>query len=190
NLGSESFPSAVFLRGLGHISLYWSPVLLIMIYDAAFLATIYCFFSVLFADEFSQCVAWSLIAMSPIILTYPATSAFNMQAYLVIVLGLLGCEYFLQKRPILGTISLAMAAYAMPQGHPLGLFLPYYALCWLVLRAVLAHPCLGTAAPQTPTTIAARSFMACLALLGLVSLLQRTGGNYLGTISWWPTHSG
>src|SRR5262245_3255608 len=36
NVGAESVPSAVLLRGLGHVSLYWSNVLVLLIYDAVF----------------------------------------------------------------------------------------------------------------------------------------------------------
>src|SRR5206468_12151922 len=103
---SESVPSAVLLRGLGRISLYWSNVLVLLLYDAVFVAVVYELFSVLFANSFSECVAWSLVAMSPIILTYLSTSAFNMQGYVVVVLGLLGCEYFFRRRAILGTVLL------------------------------------------------------------------------------------
>ena len=185
NVGAESVPSAVLLRGLGHLSLYWSNVLILLFYDAVFFALVYGLFSVLFANGFSECVAWSFIAMSPVILTFSSTSAFNMQGYSVVVLGLLGCEYFLRKRPILGTALMGGAFGAMPQGYPLGLFLPYYASCWVVLRAVMGHPRLGTAEPQMPSTIGVRWVAACLgAILGIVALVEYwSGRTYVATIS-------
>ena len=185
NVGAESVPSAVLLHGLGHISLYWSNVLVLLLYDVVFFALVYRLFSVLFANVFSECVAWSLIAMSPIILTFASTSAFNMQGYSVVVLGLLGCEYFLRKRPMLGTVLLGGAFCAMPQGYPLGLFLPYYAICWVGLRTVVAHARLGTAEPQLPGTIGAGSVVACLgAVLGLAALVEYwSGKTYVATIS-------
>src|SRR5262249_45029549 len=130
NVGAESVPSAVLLRALGHVSLFWSNVLVLIVYDTVFFLLVGRLFAVVFANPFSQCLAWALLAMSPIILTYAATSAFNMQAYLVVVLGLLGCEYFLRRRPVVGALLLAAAFGLMPQGYPLGLFLPYYAICW------------------------------------------------------------
>src|SRR6266404_1127423 len=165
NVGAESVPSAVLLRGLGRISLYWSNVLVLLLYDAVFVAVVYELFAVLFANGFSECVAWSLVAMSPIILTYLSTSAFNMQGYVVVLLGVAFC--------------------AMPQGYPLGLFLPYYVICWVGLRAVLAHPRLGTTEPQIPGTIGARWVAACLgAVLGLVTLVEYwSGRTYVATIS-------
>src|SRR5262249_12095321 len=182
NVGAESVPSAVLVRGLGHVSLYWSNVLVLLIYDAVFFTLIYLLFSVVFATAFAECAAWSLIAMSPIILTFCSTSAFNMQGYAVIVLGLLGCEYFLQRRPILGTVLLALAFCTMPQGYPLALFLPYYALCWVVSRAVVAPPRLGTGrlAP-----IGLLSVAGCLAaIVGMAALVQYwSGGEYIANIS-------
>ena len=185
NVGAESVPSAVLLRGLGRISLYWSNVLVLLLYDAVFVAVVYELFAVLFANGFSECVAWSLVAMSPIILTYLSTSAFNMQGYVVVVLGVLGCEYFFRRRAILGTVLLGVAFCAMPQGYPLGLFLPYYVICWVGLRAVLAHPRLGATEPQIPGTIGARWVAACLgAVLGLVTLVEYwSGRTYVATIS-------
>ncbi len=185
NVGAESVLSAVLLRGLGHFSLYWSNVFVLLFYDGLFFALVYGLFSVLFANAFAECVAWSLIAMSPIILTFASTSAFNMQGYSVVVIGLLGCEYFLRKRPILGTVLLGGAFCAMPQGYPLGLFLPYYAICWVMLRAVLAHPRLGTAEAEISSTIGARSVVACVgAVLGLATLVEHwSGRTYAATIS-------
>lgn len=53
--------------------------------------------------------------MSPVILTFMSTSAFNMQSYGVIVLGLVGSEYFLQRRPVVGFVLLAVAFCLMSQ---------------------------------------------------------------------------
>jgi hypothetical protein len=187
NVGSESVPSTILLRIFGHVSLYWSPVLVLLVYDTVFFLFVFLFFAAVFADVFSECVAWALIAMSPIILTYPATSAFNMQGYVVILLGLLGCEYVLQKRAIVGTAALVAAFGFMPQGYPLGLFLPYYAISWIALRTVMGQRRLGRLPqpndPRLPTAL--WRAVGCILLVAvLVAVVQHLSGNtYLGMIS-------
>src|SRR5207244_11339323 len=56
NVGAESVLSAVLLRGLGHFSLYWSNVFVLLFYDALFFALVYGLFSVVFANAFAECV--------------------------------------------------------------------------------------------------------------------------------------
>jgi hypothetical protein len=187
NVGSESVPSTILLRIFGHISLYWSPVLVLFVYDTVFFLLVFLFFSAVFADAFSECVAWALIAMSSIILTYAATSAFNMQGYVAILLGLLGCEYVLQKRAIVGTAALTAAFGVMPQGYPLGLFLPYYAISWIALRTVMGQRGFGRlpqpSDPRLPTALwrAARCILLVAVLVAIVQYLSNN--TYVGMIS-------
>jgi hypothetical protein len=188
NVGAESVSSAVLLRGLGYVSLYWSPVILLLVYDAVFFALVFWFFRLLFADAFAECVAWALVAMSPVILTFAATSAFNMQGYIPVVLGLVGCEYFIRRRVVVGTLLLTAAFCVMPQGYPLGLFLPYFTTCWVVLRAVLVHPRFGgsgSPAGGVPRAVAPLRVAGCVGVVvGLTALVNFwSGRTYVETIS-------
>lgn len=134
NVGAESVFSAVLFRFFGHISLYWSNVLVLLIYDIIFLFLVYKVLSLLFPDRLMQYLSWVLISMSPVLLTNASTSAFNMQGYCVILLGLCGTEYMLRKRLLLGGGLLAMAFLFISQGYPLAFFLPYYIGAWLIWR--------------------------------------------------------
>src|SRR5262249_12097066 len=103
-------------------------------YDAIFLLLVGLFFRRLWADGFSRALGWLFLALSPVVLTFMSTSAFNMQGYIVLLLGLVGAEYFLQGKIIRGVLLPALAFLVISQGYPLGFFLPYFAAVWLVYR--------------------------------------------------------
>gem|GEM_PF-6911092 len=134
NVGAESVCSAVLFRLLGHLSLYWSNVLVLIVYDLVFLSLLHRLISFLFPAPFYRCLTWLLVSMSPVVLTFASNSAFNMQGYIVILLGLCGTEYFLKKQRMWGTILLAAGFILISQGYPLGFFLPYYIAVWILWR--------------------------------------------------------
>jgi hypothetical protein len=134
NVGAESVPSALMFRALGHVSLYWSNAVVLLVYDAIFVFLLQHFLRLLWPDAFLRTTAWLLLSLSPVLLTFLSTSAFNMQGYIVLLLGLVGSEHFLQGRVIRGTLLLALAFLVISQGYPLGFFLPYFAAVWLVYR--------------------------------------------------------
>src|SRR5262249_46682565 len=90
---------------------------------------------------------------------------FNMQSYGVIVLGLVGSEYFLQRRPVVGFVLLATAFCLISQAYPLAFYLPYFIAAWCTYRAI-GRPPRGVSFPQR-------------AVLAVVQLLLVAGLAYL-----------
>ena len=50
NVGAESVLSAVLFRILAHVSLYWAPVVVLLVYDALFLLLLHVLFTRLYVD--------------------------------------------------------------------------------------------------------------------------------------------
>jgi hypothetical protein len=174
NIGSESAVSAVLLRGLGAVSLYWSNALLVLVYTTAFMAVAAWLLRLTFADSRLQGTAWLLLSMSPVVLTFAATSAFNMQGYLVLALAMLAMELYLQRRRAPATATLAGAALLTSQGYALGFFWPYYALLWIALR--LSFP-----PPGSERRALVRRAMVAVAAVAALTLAVHalSGGRYL-----------
>jgi hypothetical protein len=147
NVGAESVLSAVLFRILAHVSLYWAPVVVLLVYDALFILLLHVLFRRLYGNILGESLAWLLLSMSPVILTFMSTSAFNMQSYGVIVLGLVGSEYFLQRRPVVGFVLLAAAFCLISQAYPLAFYLPYFVAAWCTYRAI-GRPPRGVSFPQ------------------------------------------
>ena len=136
NTGAESVITAILARTLSHASFYWAPVIVLLVYDALFLLLLHVLFKRLYRDTPGENIAWVLLSMSPVILTFMSTSAFNMQASCVILLGLVGSEYFLQQRAVVGFVLLAAAFCAISQAYPLAFYLPYFVAVWCVYRTI------------------------------------------------------
>src|SRR5713101_1142079 len=151
NVGAESTLSAILFHALGHVSLYWSNVIVVLVYDALFLFVVHRFFHLMYPDPFLETLAWLLLGMSPVTLTFAATSGFNMQAYTIVALGLLGCEYFIQGRPVVGTVLLAVAFCAISQAYPLAFFMPYFLVFWATFRTVMGGLPVGAGRLPAPT---------------------------------------
>jgi hypothetical protein len=165
NVGAESVLSALLFRILAHVSLYWAPVVVLLVYDALFLFLLHVLFRQIYGNILGESLAWLLLSMSPVILTFMSTSAFNMQSYGVIVLGLVGSEYFLQRRPVAGFVLLAAAFCLISQAYPLAFYLPYFIAAWCTYRAI-GRPPRGVSFPQR-------------AVLAVVQLLLVAGLAYL-----------
>ena len=140
NVGAESAPSAILYRALAPVSLYWTPVVVVLVYDALFILLLLVLFRKLYRAPLGEALAWLLLAMSPVVLTFMATSAFNMQGYITIVLGLVATEYLLEGRPILGIVLLAAAFCSISQGYPLSFYLPYFVAVWTAFRTIGLPP--------------------------------------------------
>ncbi len=165
NCGAESVITAILSRILGHVSLYWTPVVVLLVYDAVFLLLLHVLFKRLYGSILGQGLAWALVSMSPVILTFMSTHAFDMQAFLVLTLGCLGSEYFLQRRAVVGFILFAAAFCGISQGYPLAFYLPYFVVVWCAYRTV----------GQPPAGVSLRQ----RALLAAVQLLLLAGFVYL-----------
>ena len=170
NVGSESAISAVLHAALGALSPRWSPLLVLLAYDLAFVLLVDRLFRRVLEDERARAGAWLLLSMSWITLTFASTQAFNMQAYCVIVLGLLGVELFVQGAGGKGALCLGAAFLLVSQGHALPFLLPYYAAGWAVFRAV---------ASGRPRGLRSLAVVAVLAL----AVHAASGGLYLRKIS-------
>lgn len=190
NVGAESVPSAVLFRALGHVSLYWSNAIVLLVYDAIFLFLVHSFFRLLSPDAFARTTGWLLLSLSPVLLTFLSTSAFNMQGYIVLLLGLVGSEVFLQGRVIRGTLLLALTFLVISQGYPLAFFFPYFAAVWLVYRTCVGGFPLratGPAASWPRRLILGVAYAAVVAGLAWgVHRLSR--GVYFGKISPFNPH--
>jgi hypothetical protein len=136
NVGAESAVSSVLHKAFGLVSLYWCPVLVLLVCDALFLFLVDRLFRQILEEERSRTWAWLLFSTSWVTLTFASTQAFNMQAYWPIVLALVGVEHFDRGEEGRGTLSLALAFLFMSQGHALSFMIPYYAAAWAVFRAV------------------------------------------------------
>jgi hypothetical protein len=130
NTGPESVLSAVFFRALGNINLYWSNIIVLIFYDAIFLFLLYQLFKLIFPRHRQQSFSWLLVAMSPVLLTNASTSAFNMQAYCVLLLGIYGIELLREQR-CKGLALVVLSFLLISQAYPISFFLPYYLLAWL-----------------------------------------------------------
>jgi hypothetical protein len=101
-----------------------------------------------------------------------------MQSSGVIVLGLVGSEYFLQRRPVVGFVLLAAAFCLISQAYPLAFYLPYFIAAWCTYRAI-GRPPRGVSFPQR-------------AVLAVVQLLLVAGLAYLVDLassrSPWPRY--
>lgn len=131
NTGGESVFSALALRTLVAVDGYWANVVVLLAYDAAFFWLLGRFFRL--ATPLPA-AAWLLAACSPLLLTYAATSAFNIQGYLVLIMGLYAVERFARGESRAGTAWLALAFVLISQGYPIGFFLPYFAGVYAIFR--------------------------------------------------------
>ena len=135
NTGAESVLSILLHRAMRDVSLYWSNTAVLVVYDAIFLLGLGRLLRLVFRDELLECIAWMLVAMSPVVLTFASVSAFDMQAYATITLALLGCEFVLQSRPAPGLTLLFLAFLFISQAYPLTFFLPVFCGAWLEAEA-------------------------------------------------------
>ncbi|MGE0451926.1 MAG: hypothetical protein AB7O37_08005 [Vicinamibacteria bacterium] len=135
NTGGESVFSALALRALVAVDGYWASVLVLLAYDVAFFWLLGRFFRL--ATPLPA-AAWLLAAFSPLLLTFAATSAFNMQGYLVLIMGLYAVERFARGEGRAGTAWLALAFALISQGYPIGFFLPYFAGVYATFRWLAA----------------------------------------------------
>ena len=108
NTGAESVLSILLHRAFSQVSLYWSNAAVLFVYDLVFVAALYRLFRLVFAEVFLECLAWALLAMSPVVLTFASTSAFDMQGFATLALALLGTEYVVQSRPAAGVALLVI----------------------------------------------------------------------------------
>lgn len=176
NVGAESTIAALLFRGLGHVSLYWSVVFVLAFFDAIF---IYLFFRIVrmfFSETRIQNLALALLSMSPVVLTFASTSAFNMQGYLVVISGILAAECFLQHR-IEGICLFALAFLFISQAYPLSFFLPYYLIVWLIWRSVLIENAPNSGANSNTL----RQNRLSLFLCGLVVVAFTLGVNWISS---------
>jgi hypothetical protein len=119
---------------MGYLSLYWSNVIILVVYDLVFLYLLHRLISLLFSTIFYRSLCWILLSMSPVMLTFASNSAFNMQGYIIILLGLCGTEYFFKNRQLWGAVLIAAGFFFISQGYPLSFFLPYYIAVWVLWR--------------------------------------------------------
>jgi len=141
NVGAESAVSTVLHKGFGYLSLHWSTLLVLLVYDAVFLYVVDGLFRLVLEDERARAWGWLLLSMSWVTLTFASTQAFTMQAYWVIVLALSGVEWFAHGRDGRGTLCLAVAFLFMSQGYALSFLIPYYTVAWALF--VLGWECYG-----------------------------------------------
>jgi hypothetical protein len=184
NTGPESVSSAIMFRILGHVSLYWSNVIVLMVYVAVFFYLLYRLIQRLFTGRHLQSLALILLAMSPVLLTNASTSAFNMQGYIAIILGIYGIEVYRAQRAK-GTALLAMSFLLVSQGYPIAFFLPYYLLVWAAWSLSFQWLC-----RERPGELMGRGglVMTTLSALLIVAVLATSahylsGGTYFGKIS-------
>jgi hypothetical protein len=170
NVGSESAVSTVLHKGFGLLSLHWSTLLVLLVYDVVFLLVVDGFFRLVLEDERARAWGWLLLSTSWVTLTFASTQAFTMQAYWVIVLALLGVEWFARGRDERGTLCLAVAFLFMAQGYALSFLIPYYTVAWALFRAVACRRPRGL-----------RSLVVVAALVLLANLASH--GAYLRKIS-------
>ncbi|HSB62146.1 MAG TPA: hypothetical protein VLI67_10525, partial [Vicinamibacteria bacterium] len=170
NVGAESAVSTALFALFGRLSPYWSPVLVLLVFDALHFLLVDRLFSRVLEDGRSRAWAWLLLSMSTVTLTFASTQAFTMQGYWPIVLGLLGVECFVHGRGWRGSACLATAFLFVSQGYALSHLLPYYAAAWAVFRAV---------ACRRPRGLRSLAAVAVLAL----AVNAASGGAYLRKIS-------
>jgi hypothetical protein len=170
NVGAESAVSTVLHKVFGYLSLYWSTLLVLLVYDIVFLLVVGVLFRLVLEDERARAWGWLLLSTSWVILTFASTQAFTMQAYWVIVLALVGVEWFARGKDWRGTLCLAVAFLFMSQGYTLSFLIPYYTVAWGLFRAVACRRPRGL-----------RSFAAVAALVLLANLASH--GAYLRLIS-------
>lgn len=136
NTGAESVVSTVVHRAMSGVSLYWSSTVVLLVHDLVFFSAVAGLFRLLFADTFLRAAAWMLVAMSPVLLTFPSTLSFDMQGFSTIALGMLGCECILASRRAAGAALLALAFLTISQAYPLSFFLPLFCAVWTGSRAM------------------------------------------------------
>jgi hypothetical protein len=134
NIGSQSAISIILFRLLAPISLYWSVPIVVLLFDLLFLIVFGALVALVFPDAFRKTLAWAMLSMSVIFLTSGSVSAFNMQGYVVVILGLYATELLLQGHYCKGVLTLCLSFLGISQGYPLGFFLPYYILVWVLWR--------------------------------------------------------
>ena len=182
-IGGESVVGALLLPLFGRVSLYWANPLFALCCAAFFVFLVDRFFARVLADPASgdpslddaRTWAWLALSMSPVFLTFTSTSPFNVQGYLVLVLGLIGVEEFVRGRESHGTLFLALGFLLIAQAYALSLFLPYYVVAWALLRACLL---------RRPRVLRCLVPMALLAVIVHVA----SGGAYLRKIAPWNPH--
>jgi hypothetical protein len=151
NTGSESVASILIHRLVAPLSLYWSNVVVLAVYDLVLVAALFGLLRLLFRDHYLESLAWLLLAMSPVLLTFMSTSAFDTQGYATVALALLGSEYVLQARPFPGIVLLLVAYLCISQAYGISFFLPLFCCVWAVARALMggtrhenaSRPCIG-----------------------------------------------
>lgn len=169
NVGAESAVSTVLHKGFGYLSLYWSTLLVLLVFDVVFIFAVDALFR-LVLEERGRAWGWLLLSTSWVTLTFASTQAFTMQAYWAIVLALVGVEWFVRGRDWRGTLCLAVAFLFISQGYALSFLIPYYAVAWGLFRAV---------ACRRPRGLRSLAVVALLVLL--VNLASH--GAYLRKIS-------
>ena len=131
NVGGESVLATLLFRWLGDLSLYWANLTVLFLCDAVFVWLLSTLFRALYRGRPAEVIAWLLVSFSPVLLTFPATSAFNMQGYVDLVLGLLGALYVVQGRAVRGVLLLTLAFLMIAQAYPLAFYLPYFLVAWV-----------------------------------------------------------
>jgi hypothetical protein len=180
NVGGESVLSLLLFRAFGRVSLYWSNVAVLLVYDAAFLALLGTLLRRVYRNVETEALAWLLFAMSPVLLTFLSTSAFNVQAYCDVLLALLGCQYILERRLVRGALLLTLAFVMISQAYPLAFYLPYFAVVWTFWSLTRAWQ-----SPRRSLRVQVALGVASLAAVAALALAvhQLSGGVYLTVIA-------
>jgi len=183
NAGSESTVSLLLHSAFGRISLYWSNPLVVLAHDVMFAATMSWIIAMMFDRWPPRAAAWACLSMSPVVLTFASLSAFNMQGYVSIALGLAGVEAILHARRIAGSIALASGFLLISQGYGLSFFLPVFALAWLAARSlhISTDPSGAASAPPALAANAAVALAAIVVCTLAVHVLS--DGRYLAKIA-------
>lgn len=141
NTGAESVISTIVHRAASSFSLYWSNTAVLIVHDAMFFAALAALLRLVLRDRFFRAVAWMLVAMSPVLLTFPSTLAFDMQGFATIAIALVACESILSSdggasRSLGALVLLAYSYLSISQAYPLTFFLPLFGLVWTASRAM------------------------------------------------------
>jgi hypothetical protein len=190
NVGGESVVSLVLYRLAGLVSLYWAPAMVLLFWDAVLLFLLGRLFRLLWRDHLPETLAWMLLGASPVLLTFLSTSAFNVQAYATVVLGLLAAELLVQGRAAAGTALLALAFTLMSQAYPIAYYLPCFVVAWGAFRSVAGPPPPGPdGGPATLRTRAARALGGTALVAAMVAgVLEASRWSYLEKISPFQLH--
>lgn len=137
NSGTESVLSLLLHRVIGPLWPHWSNAGVVLVYDAIFVWAVHRLLGFVFVREAARCLAWLLLSMSPVILTFAAISSFNMQAFATVAVGLLGAESVLRSRFISGALLIAFAFLSVSQAYGLAYYVPVFCIAWLAARSAM-----------------------------------------------------